>query len=472
MPLILHLASTDPALGEGGPRRIEVPSRLTIGRGSDNDLVLPDPRRHLSKNHCVIDFDGRSCTITDTSTNGVFMNDGAERLPQGTAVPLSEGSVLKLGGYEITVTAIAPSHVPAPAPPQSGFGGSRPTAADDGLFGDPLAGGDPLGGADPLAARFPHPAQGGAAPHGSAEDPFGFAPSGAAPPTGSMIPEDADLFGASRPEEQWHGASQADHAPSDQAFFALPKATTEKIPDDWDLSDLGVTPGPASRPQIPADRGFAEAAPAARRAPPAAPAIGGTSAGDGAAVAAFLAAVGLAGTNLSEAERVRLMRLAGETLATTVKGLTEILAARASTKQEFRIDRTTIAAAGNNPLKFSASLEEAMRVMLLGRTPGFLPAKEAVAEALGDIKGHQLAVLAGMQVALMTVIQRFDPAKLEKRLDQSSLIEGILPGARKARYWALFKTLYKEIASELQDDFQKAFGAEFARAYKEQIDRL
>jgi len=30
--------------------------------------------------------------------------------------------------------------------------------------------------------------------------------------------------------------------------------------------------------------------------------------------------------------------------------------------------------------------------------------------------------------------------------------------------------LYKEIATELDEDFQKVFGAEFARAYKEQLD--
>ena len=36
---------------------------------------------------------------------------------------------------------------------------------------------------------------------------------------------------------------------------------------------------------------------------------------------------------------------AGETFAAMTKGLCEILAARASTKQEFRIDRTVIGAA-------------------------------------------------------------------------------------------------------------------------------
>ncbi|MBV8653503.1 MAG: type VI secretion system-associated FHA domain protein TagH, partial [Alphaproteobacteria bacterium] len=156
----------------------------------------------------------------------------------------------------------------------------------------------------------------------------------------------------------------------------------------------------------------------------------------------------------------------------TVQGLTDILAARSTTKQELRIERTMLAATNNNPLKFAGSLDEAMRAMLLGRVPGFLTATQAIEEALGDVKSHQLAVLAGMQVALTTVIARFDPAKLEKRLEQSSLIEGILPAARKARYWELFKGLYKEIATELEDDFQSLFGAEFARAYKEQIDKF
>jgi len=63
MTLVLHVACTDASLNQAG-RRLEVASRLTIGRGPDNDLVLDDPNRHLSKNHCVIDFDGREYRIT------------------------------------------------------------------------------------------------------------------------------------------------------------------------------------------------------------------------------------------------------------------------------------------------------------------------------------------------------------------------------------------------------------------------
>jgi type VI secretion system FHA domain protein len=113
-----------------------------------------------------------------------------------------------------------------------------------------------------------------------------------------------------------------------------------------------------------------------------------------------------------------------------------------------------------------------IRVLLLQGVPGFLPIDQAVDQALADIKKHQLAVLAGMQVALKTVIGRFEPAQLEARLERHSLLEGILPQTRKARYWELFKALHGEIVRELHDDLQKLFGSEFADAYRAQVDRL
>src|ERR1700730_1784188 len=115
MSLVLHLDSNDPALREVAGRRVEVASRMTIGRGSDNDLVLPDPNRHLSKNHCTIAFDVPGYTITDTSANGVFLNNSPERLPRGAPVPLAEGSVLRVGNYAMTVAAIAPPGATAPS---------------------------------------------------------------------------------------------------------------------------------------------------------------------------------------------------------------------------------------------------------------------------------------------------------------------------------------------------------------------
>ena len=44
---------------------------FTIGRKPGNSWVLPDPDRHVSKCHCIIEGDGPDWILTDTSPNGV-----------------------------------------------------------------------------------------------------------------------------------------------------------------------------------------------------------------------------------------------------------------------------------------------------------------------------------------------------------------------------------------------------------------
>ena len=57
--------------------------RLTLGRAPDNDWVLPDPEMILSKSHCCIERRDDGYYITDTSTNGVFINHSEQRLGRG-----------------------------------------------------------------------------------------------------------------------------------------------------------------------------------------------------------------------------------------------------------------------------------------------------------------------------------------------------------------------------------------------------
>ncbi|HEX2943570.1 MAG TPA: FHA domain-containing protein, partial [Rhodopila sp.] len=64
--------------------RVFAPGTFGIGRADDNDWVLPDPQRHLSKRHCSITFRDGLWTLTNFSTNGTFLND--ERTPIGHQV--------------------------------------------------------------------------------------------------------------------------------------------------------------------------------------------------------------------------------------------------------------------------------------------------------------------------------------------------------------------------------------------------
>jgi type VI secretion system FHA domain protein len=125
----------------------------------------------------------------------------------------------------------------------------------------------------------------------------------------------------------------------------------------------------------------------------------------------------------------------------------------------------------NNALKFAVTVEEALAALLMPGRPGYKPPLDAAREAFADVRSHEMAVMAGVQTALIGLLKRFDPQALEKRL-QPGVLDNFLPGARKARYWELFCTTYSDIAREAEDDFQSVFGREFARAYDAQMRKL
>jgi type VI secretion system FHA domain protein len=77
--------------------------QLSIGRGNDNDWVLPDPERVLSRQHCLIKGEGETFVLIDRSSYGVFLNDAAEPVGSGNSIPLQDGDRIRLGDYEIEV---------------------------------------------------------------------------------------------------------------------------------------------------------------------------------------------------------------------------------------------------------------------------------------------------------------------------------------------------------------------------------
>lgn len=83
------------------------------------------------------------------------------------------------------------------------------------------------------------------------------------------------------------------------------------------------------------------------------------------------------------------------------------------------------------------------------------------------ICAHQFATLAGMRAALEGIFTRFDPAVLEAKLAQKSMVDSLLPSMRKARMWELFNEMYRQLAAEASDDFHELFGKAFLRAYEE-----
>jgi len=486
MPLTLTLA------GGSGGRDARTLSRgtLSIGRAPGNDWVLPDPERQLSKTHCVIAAAGGHYLLTDLSTNGVFVNGSAERVPRNSEVELTDGDEIRLGEYVIMVAETAAS---AADPPLAGYVPPVPGGlAHDDPFGgvgnltpDPL-GSDPLDDAFGGAARpgFVHPI---AAPPPALrpEDPFDLADEAKRAP---RIDPDDDLFRGITPAESWQGPSQPDNADAPVHVFAAPQPIATTNFDELDIDALlgdeppgqpvaAVQPAVPNPPPVAGGVSGAGAAAVPAPTPAAAPMPVPTAAGPGPLpatdasrlLAAFLEGAGVTGISLGTDPEAAL-RAAGEVFRTMVEGLRQVLISRAAVKNEFRVEQTMLRARDNNALKFSVTTEDAVAALLQPGRPGYMPPLQAAQEAFDDVRSHEMAVMAGVQTALVSLLKRFEPSALERRLQPGAL--DILPAARKARTWELFCDTYKEIAREAEDDFQSVFGREFARAYAAQVRKL
>lgn len=182
----------------------------------------------------------------------------------------------------------------------------------------------------------------------------------------------------------------------------------------------------------------------------------------------MLAAAGIEGLDpTSETAHVL-----GEILRTSVNGLMEVLRTRERLKDELRMRGTTFKAANNNPLKFSANVEDAFHNLLVKRNPAYLPAAEAFEDAYRDVRDHQTAVMLAMRLAFEAMLARFDPARLQEEFDRHLKKGSILGVPAKLRYWDLFRERYGEMSKDADASFRKLFGEEFAKAYEEQLARL
>lgn len=197
--------------------------QITIGRASDNDWVMRDQDRALSKNHCIIEARGGAYVVVDTSTNGVFVNGGAEPVGRGNAVVINDGDRIAFGDFvvEASVGADQGGSVPLDMRPSRSF---DPAPFDDVPF-DQVAPFDP--GPHPTIEVMP-------------------------------VPPDDDRFGPGRsmgdpwqslPSRGWDVAGESDHSPVERDAMVLPPrepSSSAAIPDDWDVDTSAAAVGTGS----------------------------------------------------------------------------------------------------------------------------------------------------------------------------------------------------------------------------------
>jgi adenylate cyclase len=85
---------------------------IRIGRGDDNEIVLPDPNRSVSRFHAQLELDSHgNAVLTDSkSANGTFVNDRKLDAP----VTLAPDDIVRIGSYRLIFRDNAAPQTPPP----------------------------------------------------------------------------------------------------------------------------------------------------------------------------------------------------------------------------------------------------------------------------------------------------------------------------------------------------------------------
>jgi type VI secretion system protein ImpI len=412
MELLLTLENGGRAV-EDRQRRLRG-GRLSIGRGADSDWVLPDPERQLSKHHCVVEQRDGAWFLTDTSANGVFVAGSPDPLGNSGSVRLQDGLRLRLGGYVLAVSLPPDDGPSAPA--------FTPAAASPPLFDQTWYRGRSLDlPRHPVAPETPLTRSDHAPPHHVALDLPRRAPF-------DDVPDDAGALSAPRARVDEHKARPMLPDPDSQSDAGAEAPAADAPPED--------PPPPVAPPPRPAVTHAAET---------------GMDAGSG--LVAFLEGAGLVAADAGGAPPEALLRELGQRYRAMAQGLIELLMIRSALKRETGLDRTMIAAAENNPLKLTASVDEAVRWLVAPRGSGYLAPDTTIAATIDDLKAFTPELVRSMQQALQVLLHRIDPAAFERALGDISMLQIVAAGGRKAACWGRFKERYAELAREAEGEF-------------------
>jgi type VI secretion system FHA domain protein len=394
----------------------------TIGRLPDNDWVFPDP--YVSGRHALIRYLNGKFFVEDTSTNGVFINTPDNRLPRAQPHPLKTGDTIYIDAYRIHVSIEKP-------------------AASEKEKDDPF---------ELLKARGKE-ARGKEARGKDARGKEERANLTVAMPP--PVAEDDRTAAMGRSNSQEDSSLEWFDSEMDDDVKAAPRQAAAAIPPPAAPQPAKRSSPPQTRPTPPAPRDSVAAKPATP------PAI------DGDPMRALMAAAGIEGVEPSP----ELAQTLGAVLRVAVGGLMDVLRARERVKDDMRLRGTTFKPQHNNPLKFSANVDDAFHNLLVKQNAAYLSPPDAFDDALRDVRDHQAAIISAMRLAFESMLSHFDPARMQEDFDRQMKKGSILGVPAKLRYWDLYRDKYGELAKDGDASFRSLFAEEFAKAYEEQLER-
>ena len=467
--MVLRLSiENETSLPDGGPLSVSVPGRrgLDIGRDQHLDWTLPDPSRTVSGKHCEVRYHDGAYWLHDVSTNGTFVN-GSDRRMQGPH-RLRHGDRLEIGHYIVAV-ALDGEEAAAAGPNGAEAAPPAPTAGSDAFWGPkgepapPIARRDlqPVASQRPVRPDFLDWAVD--APVPAREEPRPPAPRAAVPPPDDMawapVPTPVPLQPAPPPPVPTPRRPTPAHDPWSEPG-AVPTTFAPPEPEPLPPPAFSRRRPPFSRRRPPSSR---RRPPSSRRRPPRRRAA--RVAGDAEILRRFARGAGMPEEVIAWRDPAEFAELLGSLMRLVAEDLKQLLLARAESKRLARsTNQTTVQALDNNPLKFSPTPEDALRLMFGRPTSGYLDARRTLEQSFKDLKVHQVKTYAAMQAALRLLTEDLDPQAVEEAAGADTGLSALV-GSRKGRAWDTYTARWTAKTAPYEDGLVDAFMLYFAECY-------
>ncbi len=404
----------------------------SIGRGTDNEWILPDPERYLSGKHARIDFRAGTYVLVDTSSNGTYVNGAQVPLGKYHDYVLKDGDYVRLGEYEFLVSIDKGNDHPPDESAIVAYDGKSPSSAVKKSTANDL-------GADLDLSQLLEPSDQLAVDSGvHPRNSYGqsVAPERAPPPRPA-----AEDDGSGTP---WHMMTRPlkVNPPTSAAAPAAIAAPAPAAPGSL------AAPAPTPRSQAPVlyDGDFD---------------VG---------LSAFCRGAGIDPRNISNEARSAALQLAGQLLRESVLGLLDLKQSRNEFRNRFRISTPQQDTAPESPLNLAGGVDETL-VRLLNTISVRASSVNAVRDAFKETKAQNTAALAAMRAAFEEFLGRVDPKELEERFERAGK-RGVFGTQNKGKYWDLYAEMFSGLAHRPADGFPHVFTEAFAKAYEAKIRTL
>lgn len=423
----------DPVLSDISCCNLLDNKKITIGRGSGNHLILDDPSRVISRLQASLSLkDSFSADIVNLSSSTSMFINAEEMLPGGESV-LRVNDSLMIGSYTLKLSAYD----------QENSGNDYECSREDGSHHQ-----NNNSSYIPLDANFLSGGESVKSARDSTQLLLDKLMVQSNPQDAALLVSSDDISSLLQEKKQT-ASFDVDHSLEAKSLFVTPHPQLETHKEPMSLAEVNSIKSASSMPT--------EVDPSQKT--------------NMDCRLAFSRALQMDINKVPEFTPEFFEQL-GSVLLHLTAGTINMMHGRAQIKHEMRADVTIIASSGNNPLKFAPDAQSALTHLLGDPMPGFLPAKDAIDDAIDDLLAHQLGLVSGARAAVYEVIKNFSPDKIQKYFTVKNIVDSFIPMAKKSRLWELYETHYSEVAGIAREDFELRFQYAFAQAYEREIDKM